>query len=265
MVWRPGAESEIQAEAILEYALGCAPALAGVLVLAECSGGEGTTLSRGASAIIHARRDRRRVRGGEDDEVLWSTSRSRSARPRARHGPAGASSPLLASASRPRRTQAEPRVSGRPVLASPHPVAIESSCMAGAAHACARGVATGVSPAIERVFRMARPKVTVVGAGQVGATTAFLMLNKGIADVVMIDVAEGLPQGKALDMMHSRSVERFAPSRLGHQRLRRHRRLRRGGGDGRAAAQAGHDPRRPARRQRRDRALGDRCGRRGIA
>ena len=58
---------------------------------------------------------------------------------------------------------------------------------------------------------MTRPKVTVVGAGQVGATTAFLLLTKGIADVVMIDVAEGLPQGKALDMMHSRSVERFAP------------------------------------------------------
>ena len=58
---------------------------------------------------------------------------------------------------------------------------------------------------------MTRPKVTVVGAGQVGATTAFLLLNKGVADVVMVDVAEGLPQGKALDMMHSRSVERFAP------------------------------------------------------
>lgn len=59
--------------------------------------------------------------------------------------------------------------------------------------------------------RMARPKVTVVGAGQVGATTSFFLLNKGIADVVMVDVAEGLPQGKALDMMHSRSVERFGP------------------------------------------------------
>ncbi len=58
---------------------------------------------------------------------------------------------------------------------------------------------------------MTRPKVTVVGAGQVGATTASLLLNKGVADVVMVDVAEGLPQGKALDMMHSRSVERFGP------------------------------------------------------
>ncbi|MBE0416971.1 MAG: malate dehydrogenase [Coriobacteriia bacterium] len=58
---------------------------------------------------------------------------------------------------------------------------------------------------------MSLPKVTVVGAGQVGATTAFLLLTKGIADVVMVDVAEGLARGKALDMMHSRSVERFVP------------------------------------------------------
>jgi malate dehydrogenase len=56
------------------------------------------------------------------------------------------------------------------------------------------------------------PKVTVVGAGQVGATAAELLLLHDIADVVMIDVAEGLPQGKALDMMHMRSVERFGPT-----------------------------------------------------
>lgn len=55
------------------------------------------------------------------------------------------------------------------------------------------------------------PKVTVVGAGQVGATTAELLLLHGLADVVMIDVAEGLPQGKALDLMHLRSEERFTP------------------------------------------------------
>lgn len=59
------------------------------------------------------------------------------------------------------------------------------------------------------------PKVTVVGAGQVGATLAFALLGKEIADVVLIDVAEGLPQGKALDMMHARSIDRFAPSVLG--------------------------------------------------
>ena len=59
---------------------------------------------------------------------------------------------------------------------------------------------------------MGYPKVTVVGAGQVGATAAQLLLLHNIADVVMIDVAEGLPQGKALDMMHMRSVERFGPT-----------------------------------------------------
>lgn len=58
---------------------------------------------------------------------------------------------------------------------------------------------------------MSFPKVTVVGAGQVGATAAELLVLHGIADVVMIDVAEGIPQGKALDMMHLRSVERFGP------------------------------------------------------
>lgn len=56
---------------------------------------------------------------------------------------------------------------------------------------------------------MGFPKVTVVGAGQVGATAAFLMAVKGLADVVLVDVAEGIPQGKALDMMHARSIEQF--------------------------------------------------------
>jgi len=59
------------------------------------------------------------------------------------------------------------------------------------------------------------PKVTVVGAGQVGATAAELLLRHDVADVCMIDVAEGLPQGKALDLMHLRSVEQFGPSVTG--------------------------------------------------
>jgi malate dehydrogenase len=54
-------------------------------------------------------------------------------------------------------------------------------------------------------------KVTIVGAGQVGATAAFVLATRGVADVTLIDVAEGMPQGKALDMMHSRSVLRFGP------------------------------------------------------
>lgn len=52
-------------------------------------------------------------------------------------------------------------------------------------------------------------KVTIVGAGNVGATAAHIIASKNLADVVLIDVAEGLPQGKALDMMHMRSVEGF--------------------------------------------------------
>jgi malate dehydrogenase len=59
---------------------------------------------------------------------------------------------------------------------------------------------------------MRYPKVTVVGAGQVGATAAQLLLLHDVADVVMIDVAEGMPQGKALDLMHLRSIERFGPT-----------------------------------------------------
>jgi malate dehydrogenase len=62
---------------------------------------------------------------------------------------------------------------------------------------------------------MSLPKVTVVGAGQVGATTALLIALKGLADVVLVDVAEGIPQGKALDIMHARSVEKFASSVTG--------------------------------------------------
>ncbi|WP_139653490.1 malate dehydrogenase [Raoultibacter phocaeensis] len=53
------------------------------------------------------------------------------------------------------------------------------------------------------------PKVTIVGAGNVGATAAHIIASKNLADVVLVDVAEGLPQGKALDMMHMRGVEKF--------------------------------------------------------
>ena len=51
-----------------------------------------------------------------------------------------------------------------------------------------------------------RNKVTVVGAGNVGATTAQRIFDKGYADVVLVDIVEGLPQGKALDMLESGPV-----------------------------------------------------------
>lgn len=62
---------------------------------------------------------------------------------------------------------------------------------------------------------MSYPKVTIVGAGNVGATAAMLLLMHDLADVCLIDVAEGMPQGKALDMMHMRSVEDFGPTVVG--------------------------------------------------
>jgi len=51
-----------------------------------------------------------------------------------------------------------------------------------------------------------RPKVAVIGAGHVGATTAQRILETELADVTLIDIIEGLPQGKALDMMQSAPV-----------------------------------------------------------
>ncbi|HEX9697354.1 MAG TPA: malate dehydrogenase [Actinomycetota bacterium] len=53
-------------------------------------------------------------------------------------------------------------------------------------------------------------KITVVGAGKYGSTTVQRLAEKGIADeIVMTDIVEGLPQGLALDMMQSRSIEGF--------------------------------------------------------
>ena len=51
-----------------------------------------------------------------------------------------------------------------------------------------------------------RSKVTVVGAGNVGATTAQRIFDVGYADVVLVDIVEGLPQGKALDMLEAGPV-----------------------------------------------------------
>jgi len=52
-------------------------------------------------------------------------------------------------------------------------------------------------------------KVTVVGAGNVGATVAQRIVEKEIADVALVDIIEGVPQGKALDIMESAPVEKF--------------------------------------------------------
>jgi malate dehydrogenase len=58
-------------------------------------------------------------------------------------------------------------------------------------------------------------KVTVVGSGFVGQTTAMRLVQKGTAEVVLTDVVEGLPQGIALDIKESAPVERFEPAITG--------------------------------------------------
>ena len=51
-----------------------------------------------------------------------------------------------------------------------------------------------------------RQKITVVGAGNVGATAAQRLFEKSYADIVLVDIVEGLPQGKALDILESGPV-----------------------------------------------------------
>jgi len=58
-------------------------------------------------------------------------------------------------------------------------------------------------------------KITVVGAGFVGATTVQRIAGKELGNVVMTDIIEGMPQGKALDMMQSASIEGFNVEVLG--------------------------------------------------
>jgi malate dehydrogenase len=54
-----------------------------------------------------------------------------------------------------------------------------------------------------------RKKVTVIGGGNVGASCALRIANKELADVVLVDIVEGVPQGKALDLLQSGPVEGY--------------------------------------------------------
>ncbi len=96
---------------------------------------------------------------------------------------------------------------------------------------------------------MARHKIALIGAGQIGGTLAHLIGLKELGDVVLFDIAEGIPQGKALDIAQSSPIggfdARFAGTNSyeaieGADGVHRHRRR---------AAQARHEPRRPARHQ----------------
>lgn len=62
---------------------------------------------------------------------------------------------------------------------------------------------------------MARPKIALIGAGQIGGTLAHLAAIKELGDVVLFDIAEGTPQGKALDIAQSGPSEGFDASMKG--------------------------------------------------
>ncbi|MBX5467443.1 MAG: malate dehydrogenase [Firmicutes bacterium] len=63
-----------------------------------------------------------------------------------------------------------------------------------------------------------RHKITVIGAGATGATTAHLLALKELGDVVLVDVVEGVPQGKALDIWESGPIEGFSLKVVGTNR-----------------------------------------------
>jgi malate dehydrogenase len=60
-----------------------------------------------------------------------------------------------------------------------------------------------------------RPKITIVGAGNVGATAAHLCALKQLGDVVLVDVKDGVPQGKALDLFESSPIDTFDSKLVG--------------------------------------------------
>ena len=96
---------------------------------------------------------------------------------------------------------------------------------------------------------MARKKIALIGAGQIGGTLAHLAGLKELGDVVLFDIMDGVPQGKALDLVESSAVDGFDALYTGTNdykdiaggRCRDRHRWR--------AAQAGHEPRRPDRHQ----------------
>ena len=63
-----------------------------------------------------------------------------------------------------------------------------------------------------------RKKVSIVGCGMVGGTTAQRLAERGYADIVMVDVVEGLAQGKALDLAEAGPIVGFdCPDHGGHR------------------------------------------------
>lgn len=67
---------------------------------------------------------------------------------------------------------------------------------------------------VERIL-MSRNKITIVGAGNVGATTAHIAATRQLGDIILIDIVEGLAEGKALDMAEAAPVQLYDCSVVG--------------------------------------------------
>src|SRR5690606_1423653 len=63
--------------------------------------------------------------------------------------------------------------------------------------------------------RRPRAKITIVGAGNVGATAAHWAAAKELGDIVLVDIVEGVPQGKALDLLEAGPIEGFDVNIIG--------------------------------------------------
>lgn len=74
---------------------------------------------------------------------------------------------------------------------------------------------SGVVRGDHRYFQ--RKKVTIVGSGNVGATAAFLAAQKELADIILLDVVDGIPQGKALDMFEASPIQGYNVNITGTQ------------------------------------------------
>ena len=64
-------------------------------------------------------------------------------------------------------------------------------------------------------MKIRKPFVAVIGSGQVGATAAQRILEKNLSDVVLFDIVQGVPQGKALDLMEAAPLEGHEKQVLG--------------------------------------------------
>src|SRR2546428_7142407 len=67
----------------------------------------------------------------------------------------------------------------------------------------------------EPLVASGRPKITVVGAGNVGASVAQYVVEKELGDVVLVDVIEGVPQGKSLDLAQAGPIHRHDSTLIG--------------------------------------------------